>query len=445
MDKILIIDDDKDLRSMMSDVLADEGFDTVEAADGMIGVRLFRQERPDTVLLDLRMPYMNGLDTLKELMKIDPAVPVIMLTAYGDIQTAVQATKLGAYHFTTKPPHYEELVVTVKRAVEKRSTEITMEKTDTALTSSLEHMLGRSPAIRRVIEQIRQVACTDLSIIVQGETGTGKTALARIIHDMSSRANLPFVTVDIGVIPENLVESELFGYRKGAFTGADRNKTGIFETAHGGTVLIDELENMSLHTQTKLLSFIDSKTIHAVGGTRPACVDVRVLAATNSDIRSSVTRKEFREDLYYRLAECLITLPPLRERTEDVLFFARRFIQEACSLLKQPEKDLDHGAERYIAEYPWPGNLRELKTAMKTACLTAQGRLIDSECLRFLDRRPAGETPSGTSLKDVMKAAERKVILEILETTGGNRTMAARRLQISYRSLLAKMKEYDIH
>jgi two-component system response regulator AtoC len=445
MEKVLIIDDDKDLRTVICDVLAEEGLITIEAGDGISGLRLFRKEMPDTVLLDLKMPYMSGIETLKEMMKIDATVPVIILTAFGDIQTAVEATRLGAYHFATKPPQYDELIVTVKRALERRTTEMRMQKADTALAVSLENMLGKSPAIKKVIDQIRQLAPTDLSVIVQGETGTGKTAVARIIHDMSPRAERSFVNVDIGVIPEHLVESELFGYKKGAFTGADRNKTGIFETAHGGTVLIDELENMSPHVQTKLLSFIDTRRIHALGGTRPSTVDVRVLAATNRDIRESVARKEFREDLFYRLGESLITLPPLRERGDDIPFFARKFIQEACSYLRQPEKDLSNAGAEFLKEQSWPGNLRELKTVMKTACLSTGDRVVDKDCVEAICSKSSSDTLRGSSLKDSVKQAEKKIIIEVLETTGGNRTRAAEKLQVSYRSLLAKMKEYGIH
>ena len=272
-----------------------------EASDGVSGVRAFSDGPPHAVLLDLNMPRMNGIDTLTTIKQIDPRVPVIMLTAYGDIPTAVEAMRLGAYDFTTKPPEFDRLILLLKRAVEHYLLEMKAESANTALALSLESLLGKSSATKKVINFINHAAQTDLSVIIQGETGTGKTFVAEALHNLSKRANKPFVRVDIGLIPDSLIESELFGYKKGAFTGADGSKTGFFEAADGGTIFIDEVENMSPVTQSKLLTVIERKEIYPIGSTSPASIDIRIIAATNSDIRASIVKKEFREDLFYRL------------------------------------------------------------------------------------------------------------------------------------------------
>jgi len=306
MGNILLVDDDHDLRTIIADVLKEEGFAVGEAADGPGAVRMFRNALPDAVILDLNMPYMDGMETMRELMKIDPGVPVIILTAFGDVPTAVEAIRRGAYDFTVKPPEFDKLVITLKRAVEKRALENEVRLANAVLDQSLENLLGKSRAMKPVIEKVRQVAQTDISVLIQGETGTGKSVVATAIHNFSRRADAVFINVDIGLFPEHLIESELFGYRKGAFTGADRDKAGYFESAHNGTLFIDELENLSPNVQGKLLTFIERKKIYPLGCTRAVDADVRIIAATNRDIQESVGKKDFREDLFYRLAEFII-------------------------------------------------------------------------------------------------------------------------------------------
>ena len=369
MKKVLIIDDDNNLRSIVKDVLKTEGFITLEAADGPDGIKTFKANRPDVVLLDLKMPEMDGLEVMQELGRINPKVPIIMLTGFGDIPTAVEAMRCGAFDFTIKPPEFEKLVATLNRAIERKELEAEAKTGDAATSLSLQQMFGNSSAVRTVIDQINQVANTDFSLIIQGETGTGKSFAANIIHNMSKRAKKPFVRVDMGLVPEPLVESELFGYRKGAFTGADRNKAGYFEKAHSGTIFIDELENMPKPVQCKLLTVIDSRQVYPLGSTTPVDTDVRIIAATNKNIRQGVNLQDFREDLFFRLGEFIITLPPLRERVDDIHSLAAKFLIAACNELDKQVLGLTDGAIDILMQHPWPGNLRELKNVIRKVAL----------------------------------------------------------------------------
>jgi two-component system response regulator AtoC len=446
MEKVMVVDDDRDFRNIVREVLTDEGFQTVEARDGLEAVKLFRTDRPGVVLLDLNMPLMKGMDTMQELMKIDKSVPVIILTGNGDVSTAVEAIKAGAYDFTQKPPDFDNLILILKRAIEKHALEMEVKSASSALESSLEHLLGRSNAMKTVIMQIKQVARTDFSVIIQGETGTGKSVVADVIQNMSKRAGKPFVSVDIGLIPDLLVESELFGYRKGAFTGAERDKTGYFETANHGTIFLDELENMSSHVQGKLLSFMEKKVIYPLGSTSAVSCDLRIIAATNKDIRDCIKRNEFRPDLFYRLGEFIITVPPLRERVEDIPFFARKFIFEAAAELNKQIRGAADDAVTLLMTHRWPGNLRELKNMMRKAALLTDCDTIGEACVRRLikEQRTDGSAITSSSLKDAMKELEKKMITEAMEKTGGNKTKAAELLEISYKNLFDKIKDYGI-
>jgi DNA-binding NtrC family response regulator len=443
--KVLIIDDDNDLRSILRDVLSGEGLLISEASDGVSGLQAFSDGPPHAVLLDLNMPRMNGIDTLTAIKQINPRVPVIMLTAYGDIPTAVEAMRLGAYDFATKPPEFDRLILLLKRAVEHYLLEIKAEAANTALALSLENLLGKSEATKKVINFVNHAAQTDLSVIIQGETGTGKTFVAEALHNLSKRANKPFVRVDIGLIPDSLVESELFGYKKGAFTGANGSKTGFFETADGGTIFIDEVENMSAAAQSKLLTVIERKEIYPIGSTSPASIDIRIIAASNSDIRASIAKKEFREDLFYRLGEFTITIPPLRERAEDIPFFAQKFLLEACGDMKKQIRGISDDALALLAGYAWPGNLRELKNVIKQAVLFSVTDLIGQDLLEPLIAE-SGNSSGSTfmCLKDEIRGLEKKKIAEAMLKTDNIKTKAAELLQISYKSFCEKLKEYKI-
>ncbi|MBI5344551.1 MAG: sigma-54-dependent Fis family transcriptional regulator [Deltaproteobacteria bacterium] len=450
MSKVLVIDDEKNVRFVLTELLSRKGFSTMEASGGREGIALFGREKPDAVLLDHKMPGMDAFEALREMKRIDPAVPVIIVTAYGDIPTAVEAIKLGAYDFVTKPPDIEALTLTINRAVEKLELEREVQRLSTAVGASFEYILGRSPPIKKVIEKIRQVAMSDFSIIIQGETGTGKSTIAEVIHSLSKRAGGPFIKVDIGVIPETLVESELFGYEKGAFTGADRAKRGYFDIAEAGTIFIDELENMPPAVQAKLLSAVEQKKIYRVGGVKPMPVDVRIMSAVNTDIMGLVREKRFREDLFFRLSEFMITLPPLRERADDIPYLAGKFCREASRELNKPMIGISDGAVELLMRHLWPGNVRELKNVMRRTVLLTNGDTILPGHLDFLI---SGETCpteaySMHPLKEVasiaVKDAENKAIRHALLLSAGNKTKAAYVLQVDYKTLLTKIKHYHI-
>ncbi len=444
--KVLIIDDEDDLRSILNDVLSGEGFSVSEASNGAIGLESFRKDPPHAVLLDLNMPQMNGIETLTAIKLINPRVPIIILTAHGDIPTTVEVMRLGAYDFTTKPPDFDRLLLLIKRAVEHYQLELHVESANNALGLSLESLLGKSSAMKKVIELIGYAAQTDYSVIIQGETGTGKTFVAEALHNLSKRNNNPFVRVDIGLIPDSLIESELFGHRKGAFTNASGSKIGFFETASSGTIFIDEIENMSHAIQSKLLNVIERKEVFPIGSTSPTYIDIRIIAATNKDIRRSITEKEFREDLFYRLGEFIITIPPLRERNEDIPFFAQKFLLEACSELKKQTRGISEDALSFLTDYSWPGNLRELKNVIRRAVLFSGADNIEQKTLESLIKEK--DSPSDsiyTSLKSEIRELEKKRISEAVIKTEGNKTKAAELLQISYKSFCEKLKEYKIN
>ncbi|MCC6345565.1 MAG: sigma-54-dependent Fis family transcriptional regulator [Nitrospirales bacterium] len=444
--KVLVVDDDGDVRAMLLGVLKDEGFFTTEAIDGAGAVELFRDVLPDAVLLDLNMPSMGGIETLHEIKRIARNVPVIILTGFGDIPTAVEAIKSGAYDFCVKPPDFNKLIITLRRAIEMKELEEEVKRAHTALELSQEGIFGKSGAMRKVIQQINQVAGTDFSVIIQGETGTGKSYIAGVLHSMSKRASNPFVRVDIGLIPDPLAESELFGYRKGAFTGADRNKFGYFESARGGTVFVDELENMSPYMQSKLLTAIEKKEIYPLGSTNLVNIDVRFIAATNKDLKSSVGKGLFREDLFYRIGEFIITLPPLRERREDIPFFTQKFFLEACDELQKQIRGISDGALALLMQHAWYGNIRELKNVIRRAVLLANTDMIKPVHLDLTAGcRPEEEAPVvPLSLKDSVRELERTRIQEALVRTRGNKTKAAEILRISYKNMSDKIREYGI-
>ena len=445
MGKVLIVDDDNDLRAVVGDVLRDEGFEVSEAKDGVTALGAIKKDMPDAVLLDLKMPGLDGIEVMQEIRKIDSRIPVIIMTAHGDIPTAVEAIQKGAYDFTIKPPDFDKLIIALKRAVERRKLEIEVKRFSNALDLSLEQMFGSSPAIKKIVDQITQVAGTNLSVIIQGETGTGKTFIANAIHSVSNRARKAFVRVDMGLIPDTLFESELFGYRKGAFTGADRHKAGYFENANSGTIFIDEIENIPLHIQGKLLSVLDEKRIYPLGSTTPVSIDVRVVAATNKDIRQCVMSKSFREDLYYRLGEFVIKVPPLRERSEDIPFFVNKFILDAGTELNRQIREITGDALTMLVNHTWPGNVRELKNVVRKAVLMSAGDVIDKHVVGpLLTEFEVEEKTSSLSIKDAVRDVEKRKIKEALRRTNGNKTRSAELLCISYKNLLDKIKIYGL-
>jgi DNA-binding NtrC family response regulator len=407
-----------------------------------------RNERPSVVLLDMRMPKMNGIETLRELKRLDSDMPVIIITAHADIQDAVNAIKLGAYDFIVKPPDFERLTLLISRAMEKYELARGFKKLDAAIDNSLESFLGSSNGMKKVIEQIRQVASTDFSIIMQGETGTGKTTVSRMIHNMSKRSRNPFVSVDVGSMPETLVESELFGHEKGAFTGADQKKKGFFEVAAGGTILIDDLQNVPLHTQSKLLRTVEDRKIFPIGTVMPVEIDVRIIVATNIDARKAMQENKLKSDLFFRLSEFIIDIPPLRERVDDIPYLGRNFMLEVAAELNKPMREISGEAIGRLKRYAWPGNVRELKNVMRRAVLIAESDVITAAHLEFLIGGGYGSKIYSPLLQRELptlnlRELEQIAIKRALELTSGNKTEAASFLQIDYSTLHRKLKQMD--
>jgi len=449
MSRILIVDDEYPVRFALSEVLKKHGFATLEACGGAEAIEILGDQEIDLVLLDLAMPGMDGIATLQELRRVRPNVPVIIVTGRGDIATAVRATKLGAYDFLSKPPHADRLLVTIQRALERSELQQLLKQLDRSVEASLEWVFGKSMAMKKVIEQIRQVAWSNFSVVIQGETGTGKSVAAEAIHNLSRRAEQSFQVVDVGVIPETLIESELFGHEKGAFTGADKKKPGFFEHANGGTIFIDELENIPLSIQGKLLRAVEEKKVYALGSTKPRDIDVRLIVATNHDLKKLVRERKFREDLFFRLSEFTITLPPLRERVEDIPFLAVKFLVRASAELNKQMRELDKEVLDILMRYPWPGNVRELKNVVRRAALLSGDGVVKAEHLELLieDRGEDNEVSPLLPLKEMAamatRDAERRAIKRALEIANGNKSKAASLLEVDYKTLLTKIKQYQ--
>ncbi|MFH7319951.1 sigma-54-dependent transcriptional regulator [Desulfurivibrio sp. D14AmB] len=452
--KVLIIDDEIPIRKAFTALLEERGLTTTAVESGSEALALLAAAGADfdIVLLDFAMPEMDGLAVLREIHHRHPEIVVIMITGYTEVALVVEAIKLGAYDYLLKPPDPDHLLLTIERALEKGRLQREVRQLDRSLDSSLEMQLGRSEAIRRVIEEIRQVAASDFSLIIEGETGTGKTFIASLIHNLSHRAAGPFIALDMGSIPESLLESELFGHEKGAFTGAERRKKGYFELARGGTLLLDELQNLSLQAQGKILQVVEEKSYYPVGGSRPLTTDLRIIGATNSDLSRAVAERTFRQDLYYRLNEYHITLPPLRQRPEDIPLLAARLLTDAATEMNRGFTGLDESALALLAEHPWPGNVRELKNVLRRAALQSDNLELNAEMIAWAlangrkDSATAPERPSGqaASAPISLEAAEREAIDRALAHTGGNRTKTAAILGITHKTLLTKIRKYGL-
>ncbi len=454
--RILIVDDEADMRWLLVNILQAEGFEVVAAEDGQVALEKVRKDAPSLILLDLKMPRLSGMKALEKIKAIDPLVPVIILTAHGDIPTAVQAMRLGAYDYLTKPFRNDDILFCVRRALERQEllAHVADLKSQLAEGGSLKGLMGVSPQIQKVFQEIHQVARTDFTVILQGETGTGKEIVALAIHEQSLRSEKPCVALDCGAIPETLVESELFGYEKGAFTGADRRKEGHFQLASGGTLFLDEIANLPLSTQSRLLRVLQERRVQPLGARQAISVDVRIIVASNVALEEEMRAGRFRQDLYYRLKEFTITLPPLRERREDILHLAKRFLEETSMELKKPIHGFSEEAAQLLLRYPWPGNVRELKNVIRQASLLCRD-LVGPEHLSALCGTPPQAPPAadvslaeGCSLKAVRQSAaeevERRVIRQVLRQTKGNKSQAAKLLKIDYKTVYSKMKQYGI-
>ena len=447
-ERILIVDDEPDTIMILQDRLEMDNYTVATASDGYEALALIDQELPDLVLLDIQMPGINGIETLAHLRQAYPGLLVIMLTAHGTIQRAVEAIKLGAYDFLEKPFLPEHIQQKVDQALDHRRT--TAHSLRDELIGSYEEIVGESPQIVEVLKTIERVADTNSTVFIQGESGTGKELVARAIHQNSSRADKEMVVVNCTAIPENLLESELFGHERGAFTDASYQKIGKFERAHGGTLFLDEIGDMPVSLQAKLLRSLQEGEIERLGGTKVIRVDVRIIAATNKDLRRVVEKGTFRLDLYYRLNVIPIDLPLLRQRRQDILILAEYFLKKHSSTHNQPDRLIGQKARDLLTQYHWPGNVRELEYSILRAVLFAEGDVILPKHLPEEIQSPPKRPIEGTlpdtrdlaSLNMTMKEMEKELILKTLERMGNNRTLTAQTLGISLRSLQYKLKSY---
>jgi DNA-binding NtrC family response regulator len=448
--KVLVIDDDASLRRVMEMQLEESGCDVVAVASGKEALAVLEEATPALVITDLRIPGMSGMDLLKLLRADHPELTVIMVTAYGTVKTAVEAMKAGAYDYLTKPIDYDELALVVNRALERQ--QLIEEVRNLRLTLDekygFESIIGRSKALLRVLEMTSRVAQTDSIVLIRGETGTGKELLAKAIHQNSRRKNGPFVTINCGAIPSNLLESELFGHTKGAFTGASAAKKGRVETADGGTLFLDEIGELPLDLQIKLLRLIQQGEIEKVGASNSSKVDVRIIAATHRNLQAMIEDGTFREDLYYRLAVIPLELPPLRERIEDIPELIQHLFIKSKQKHGRTELHLPESLLPGFSNYDWPGNIRELGNAIERMVVLAVGDKISADDLpEFLRQGSAlpdlirlDLSPQGISLE----AIEKDLIIKALKKFSWNQTQAARYLDISRRTLNYRMEKHGI-
>jgi two-component system response regulator AtoC len=450
---VLVVDDERTLARAIKAFLTEAGYVAEVASDGESAVELLQTLRPDLVFADVRLPGISGIDLLRRIREFDPAIPVIMMTAYGTIEGAVEAVKLGAFDYMKKPVDLEELKLLADRARETAvlKQELSYYRRRAADDAPFAGILGRSPAMLEVMDRVRQVSALAETppVLITGETGTGKGLIARTLHTSGGRAGKPFIDINCTALPANLMEAELFGYERGAFTDAKESKLGLFEAAEGGFLFLDEVGDLELALQGKLLHAIEERTVRRVGGIRDRRIDVRILAATNRDLEQEVQRNHFRGDLYFRLAVILLHLPPLRERGDDVLLLAEHFLRRFCVKYGKEVQGIDDRAREALLSYPWPGNVRELSHVIERAVLWSREPVLAVEHLSLpaLDRAEIdGSRPvalSGIPDGDLGQW-ERSMIERAMREAGGNQTKAAQRLGITRDTLRYRLKKFGL-
>ncbi len=438
---ILVVDDKLAMRESLKDWLREDGYEVGLAAGGEEAIVKAKEKTWDVVLLDLKMPGMDGLETMKRLKEVSADTEILMMTAYATVDTAVQAMKEGAFDYLVKPFDPDEIELQIKKILSHK--ELVLE--NILLRKKLEEkyhydeIIGKSDAMQEIFELIGRVAPTDSTVLITGETGTGKELIAQAIHGNSQRCYMPFIAVSCGALPDSLLESELFGYEKGAFTGADHTKRGRFEMADGGTLFLDEIGDISLKTQVDLLRILQQKEFSRLGGEESIKVDVRILAATNRDLKKAIGESHFRKDLYYRLNVISIHVPPLRERKEDIPLLAKAAIRKCCVEMNREEVKISPSALELLMDYDWPGNVRELENIIERALVIGQGKVIEANNLPF-SREEMGPERFPRSLKMM----EKMHIERILKETDWNISKAARELDIDRQTLYNKMEKYEI-
>ncbi|WP_457600764.1 sigma-54-dependent transcriptional regulator [Hydrogenivirga sp.] len=439
--KVLVVEDEKDLRELLVEHLTSSGYQAVGAPDISEAFELVEEKDFSVILLDLFLPDGNGMELLRWVRENTPLTEVVVITGHGTIKTAVEAIKLGAYDFLTKPCSLREVEITVRKALESRGLkrENLLYRKEKSLSVDYTGFVFESKAMREVIEKVERIACSDCPVLITGESGVGKEVVANIIHRNSDRSDKPMVALNIASIPRELVEAELFGYERGSFTGADRGKEGFFELADGSTLFLDEIGEMETSLQAKLLRAIETKKFYRIGGRREIESDVRIITATNRNLKELVDKGNFREDLYYRLNVVEINIPPLRERREDILPLAYHFLELFNRKYSKDIKGFTRRAERSLLSYPWYGNVRELKNMVERAVLFSDGGEIDSEDISCLFSH--GEEKRGFK---TIKELEREYILETLKQVNFNKKKASEILGIPLRTLYRKLESYGI-
>ena len=446
---VLVVDDDPAHRTMLRTLLAEWNYDIYEADDGSSAIDKVKKRFFDLILMDVRMIKISGLEALSAIKSYNPAIPVIIMTAYSSVETAVDALKKGAYDYLTKPLDFDKLKLTIQRAMEH----LQLKEENRVLRENLgrqfdrRNIIGRSPTMARLLETVAQVAPSEATILISGESGTGKELIASALHFNSHRKDGPLIKINCAALTETLLESELFGHEKGAFTGADRRKEGCFYRAHGGTLFLDEVSEMSLTMQVKLLRVLQEREIIRVGGESAIPVDVRLVGATNKNLQELVNQGTFREDLFYRLNVVSLEIPPLRERIEDIPLLAQHFLEEYSTRNRKTIKGFTPKAMDAVLRYNWPGNVRELMNAVERGIVLARGEYLDEWELRLdpeSERQSAETRPFVVENTGPLEQVEKATILNTLEATGGNKSEAARRLGITRKTLHKKLKKYGV-
>jgi len=453
-DTILVVEDKESMLDMLKQTLESEGYLVIAARDGSEGIRKLADERIGLVVTDLKLPKKNGFDVLKAVKQENPLLPVIVMTAFGTIETAVRAVKDGAYDFLTKPFDTDHMLVLIRRALDatRLATENILLKEEFSDKLGMPKIIGKSSQMQEITSKIQKVAPTNATVLIHGESGTGKELFARAIHYLSLRNNAPFIAINSAAIPRELLESELFGYERGAFTGAEARKLGKLELADKGTVFLDEIGDMDLALQAKLLRVLQEQVIERVGGGKPIKIDVRVIAATNKDLGKAVAAKAFRDDLFYRLNVFPITIPPLRERRDDIPALSQNFLNKYTAEVRKGPLLISDDAMDILMKSPWKGNVRELENVIERAVIYADGDIIRSQDLGISEPSIidalAEHVPMDGPLHQVAEAATRiaesRRIRQVLKQTGGNKSRAAEVLQVSYKTLLTKIKDYKL-
>ncbi len=443
---MLVVEDDQAMRELLAESLIDDGFSVETAGDGRTGIARVRQGGVDLVISDVRMPDVDGLDLLREVRAGNPAPHVITITAFGSIETAKRAIKLGAYDYITKPFEIDKLLVVVRNALGERALQGEVEslRKTIAHTDRIGELLGKSGRMQEVFDLIERFAPSPAPVLITGESGTGKELVAKAIHFQSPRRNAPFVAMNCAAIPDSLIESELFGHKRGAFTDARADRDGLFVQANGGTLFLDEIGELSLGMQAKLLRAIQEREVRPLGSSKTERVDLRIVAATNRDLDRCIAEGFFRSDLFYRLNVLVIALPPLRARLEDVPLLAEHFLQKCASREGRTVRGFDPGAARALMDHDWPGNVRELENVVERAVLYAEKDLVSANDLpqQVKERRPSDALSSAVARGLTLAELEREYILQVLAAEGGNKTRAAQRLGLDRKTLYRKLEEY---